>query len=63
MKNRRFAAMILAFTMVLAFSVTAMAEYLGGTEEGFVKMMNEKELRLWETMVEMGICTDEESRR
>ena len=26
MKNRRFAAMILAFTMVLAFSVTAMAE-------------------------------------
>ncbi len=23
-------------------------------------MMNEKELRLWETMVEMGICTDEE---
>jgi hypothetical protein len=26
MKNRRIAAMILAFTMVLAFSVTAMAE-------------------------------------
>ena len=25
-----------------------------------IKMMNEKELRLWETMVEMGICTDEE---
>lgn len=23
-------------------------------------MMNEKELRFWETMVEMGICTDEE---
>ena len=43
--------------------VTAMAEYLGGTEEGFVKMMNEKAAQLGMTDTSFKNChgIDEES--